>query len=109
MADNAKKGDDRELNMLQAVYALVFFGVPSHGMAVESLRAMVCDQPNAPLVSMLDRDLQILASQHQSFCEAFPYRDSKVFSFYETKRSPTAVNVRLPARTSKTNCALTHL
>jgi protein SERAC1 len=96
MAEGAAEQDDtRERKLLFATYALLFFGVPSRGMEIRSLMIMVQGQPNAPFISMLDRNSEPLARQHRRFCEAFPFTDSKVFSFYETQQSPTAVEVRL--------------
>jgi hypothetical protein len=94
MAEGAADQDDKwDRNLLLASYALLFFGVPSRGMDNRSLMAMVYGQPNASFVSMLDRNSEALATQHHNFCEAFPFQDSIVISFFETEQSPTAIEV----------------
>jgi hypothetical protein len=95
MAEGAAESDRRDRDMLWAVYAVLFFGVPSRGMENRSRMAMVQGQPNASFISMLDRNSEALASQHRRFCEVFSFHDSVVFSFFETAQSPTAIQVRV--------------
>ena len=72
---------------------LVFFGVPNRGMDIASLRAMVGDQPNRYILESIGPCSDLLLEQDVRFGLDFHYRDSPVFSFYETKISPTAVKV----------------
>jgi hypothetical protein len=89
------EGDLKDRDLLRATFGLLFFGVPSRGMAIKSLMAMVRGQPNAPFVSILDRNSELLANQHRTFCKAFDFSDSIIVSFFETEASRTAELVRL--------------
>ena len=93
-----KSSDDKvDLQNLKASYAALFFGVPSQGMNIDSLRQMVFNQPNETFLMNLGRDSELLAMKSESFCKIFTFKDSKVFSFYEMDQSPTAVPVCLPS------------
>lgn len=94
MSEGAAEDDERDRDMLFATYGLLFFGVPGRGMENKSLMAMVQGQPNASFVSMLSRNSEALGTQHRRFCEALPFKDSIVISFFETEESPTAIQVR---------------
>jgi protein SERAC1 len=89
------EGDLKDRDLLRATFGLLFFGVPSRGMAIKSLMAMVRGQPNAPFVSILDRNSELLANQHRTFCKAFDFSDSIIVSFFETEASRTAELVSL--------------
>lgn len=78
---------------------LVFFGVPNRGMDIASLRAMVDDQPNRYILESIGQYSDLLLEQDVRFELDFHYRDSPIFSFFETKISPTAVKV----------CRLSHI
>lgn len=80
---------------LRSIAGILMFGVPSKGMAVESLLPMTRQNPNEALLQTLSTSSEMLRSQCEKFENALPFKDSKVFSFYETKQSPTA---------SKVNC-----
>jgi len=85
------KLDDKTL--LQAVYGLVFFGVPHDGMDIRSLIPMAGDGPNRFLLESLERtNSQILTIQQREFPKAFGHK-GRVFCFYETLKSPTALQV----------------
>lgn len=86
----SKSEDDRKL--AQAVYGIVFFGVPHEGMDTSSLIPMVGDGPNRFLIESISRiNSQILGIQQQEFHTALGSEgDSEVFCFYETLESPTA-------------------
>lgn len=79
--------------MLDSVYGGMFFGVPNHGIDVESLVAMVKDQPNQALLHSLGKGSQLLRNQSREFPKAFCYQDSAIFCLYETMTSPTAQKV----------------
>ncbi|KAK1962871.1 hypothetical protein LY78DRAFT_642439 [Colletotrichum sublineola] len=87
---NSKADDHRKL--LQAVYGVVFFGVPHDGMDIRSLIPMVADGPNRELVGSLNQtNSQILSIQQRDFHKALgPKGQTEVFCFYETQDSPTA-------------------
>lgn len=75
------------------IRAILFFGVPNQGMDIKSLVPMVGNQPNRYLLESLGKDSDILTSLQRAFESAFQSRDSQVFSFFETQRSPTAIEV----------------
>ncbi|KAK0729438.1 hypothetical protein B0H67DRAFT_476537 [Lasiosphaeris hirsuta] len=86
----SKNEDDHRL--VEAVYGIVFFGVPHDGMDTSSLIAMVGDGPNRPLVDSISRiNSQILSIQQREFHTALGSEgDSEIVCFYETVESPTA-------------------
>ena len=77
--------------LLSSTLAILFFGVPNHGMNITSLLAMVEGQHNLPLVSTLDKNAGLLQDLVHDFRKVYPYRDCRVVSFYETRTSPTAI------------------
>ena len=85
--------DDR-LNF-RSTYGALFFGVPSQGMDIDALAAMVGDLPQRYTLTLLDRQLghRLKARRHSEFCEAFDYKDSKITQFFELKKSPTVCQV----------------
>ena len=72
---------------------LLFFGVPNRGMDVESLQAIVGDKQNRYLLESVGQYSDLLLEQDGQFGSTFHFRDSHVISFFETKSSPTAINV----------------
>lgn len=91
MADD--HANNLDITNLRSIVGMLLFGVPSEGMAVESLLPMARQNPNEAFLQTLGRDSEVLRFQRQKFRAAFAFEDSKVFSFYETRRSPTAVKV----------------
>jgi hypothetical protein len=82
--------------IIKATYGLLFFGCPNKGMNIESLRAMCYGQANEPSLLSLGPDSERLRQLCRDFPAAFSDCSSKVISFYETKLSPTAVQVLTP-------------
>lgn len=82
--------DDKQIP--NCTYGALFFGVPNRGMDIESLKPMVGHGPDDTLLIALGKGSQLLRGQDRSFSKAFdfPY-DSKIFCFYETKMSRTAI------------------
>ncbi|KAL1622376.1 hypothetical protein SLS54_004940 [Diplodia seriata] len=78
---------------LEAVLGILLFGVPNQGMDVKSLVPMVGDQPNRYLVESLGQSSEILRHQERTFQKVFDFKESMVFSFFETVKSPTAQKV----------------
>ena len=72
----SKYVDDR-LN-LQSTYGALFFGVPSQGMDVGAMAAMVGELPVRYTLNLLDQQLgyRLRSRQHEEFCKAFDFRDS---------------------------------
>ena len=88
------RGDESDKRQIQSIMGLIFFGVPNRGMDITSLRAIVGDQPNRYLLESIGHCSDLLVEQDLRFGLDFHYRDSPVFSFFETKFSPTALQVR---------------
>lgn len=82
------KGTDSDI--VKATYAILFFGVPSQGMNIESLVPMVGDQPNRAFLESLSKVSETLITQQAAFVKIFPLNGSELICFYETQRSPTA-------------------
>ena len=82
-------GDIADTRNFTATFSILFFGVPNQGMDISSLLAMVRDQRNLPFLTMLSKDASPLQELIDRFRELFNFRDSYVYSFYETYASPT--------------------
>lgn len=88
--------DDR-LNF-RSTYEALFFDVPSQDMDVGALAAMIGKLPQRYTLTLLDHRLgyRLKARQHEEFCKAFDYVDSKITQFFELKKSPTVCQVSDP-------------
>ena len=64
-------------------------------MDIQSLQTIVGDSPNRYLLESVGRSSDFLLEQSVTFPLAFPFKDSPIFSFFETQTSPTAVEVSL--------------
>lgn len=73
--------------ILQSCYALLLFGCPNCGLAVESLRPMVKSQANSKLIEDLDKGSNFLR-RHNHFWKFYMPEHTRVISIYETQ--PTA-------------------
>ncbi|KAL9100373.1 MAG: hypothetical protein Q9163_004243 [Psora crenata] len=83
-------GDQRDRAHAKAIRGILFFGVPSQGMNIGSLRKMVDGQINEFLVLSLTDGSEVLRKQTWDFRKKFPYKSCQIISFYETELSPTA-------------------
>lgn len=96
-------------DIVKATYAILFFGVPSQGMNIESIIPMVGDQPNRALVESLSKVSETLITQQAAFVQVFPLNGSELICFYETRQSPTAErkvsNLIVPVPTQSTKKA----
>lgn len=99
-------GSGNDQDIAKSICSLLFFGVPNQGMDIESLIPMVGNRANRELVQSLGRESEVLHNLSQSFQANFDSRYLMMFSFYETKQSPTAKEVR--ARHMKTTNLITH-
>ena len=92
MKNNTNPED--QLNM-HSTYGALFFGVPSQGMNVEAMASMVEGLPARYTLNLLDQQLgfRLRNKQHEDFCKAFAYPDSKIVQFFELKKSPTLTQV----------------
>ncbi|KAJ4167387.1 hypothetical protein NW754_011202 [Fusarium falciforme] len=88
----SKSKNEDDAKLVQAVYGIVFFGVPHDGMDISSLIPMVGDGPNRFLIESIGRiNSQILSIQQREFHTVLGGEgDSEIFCFYETVESPTA-------------------
>jgi hypothetical protein len=91
-----KKSSNREDQLImKAIYGALLFGVPSQGMDVEAIAAMVQNLPSRYTLTFLDKRLghTFRTRQQEEFCKAFDFQDSKIIQFYEAKESPTVQQV----------------
>jgi hypothetical protein len=79
---------------LNSIHGALFFGVPSQGMAIESLIPMVRDQPNEELLKSLGPGSEMLRRQSIAFRKAFD-QQPQIAYFYERQKSPIAKHVSL--------------
>ena len=86
---------DRDNAVLNSICGILFFGVPNQGMNVDHLCTVVQGKPNEEMIRSLSPKSGILKRLHDDFCNAFPFQDSEVYSFFETNVSKTAVRVSL--------------
>ncbi|RYP27921.1 hypothetical protein DL767_007448 [Monosporascus sp. MG133] len=88
----AKSEDEDDKKLMQAIYGIVFFGVPHDGMDISSLIPMVGDGPNRFLIESISQiNSQILPIQRREFHTALGDKGrSEIVCFYETMKSPTA-------------------
>ena len=89
----SKDNDDR-INF-QSTYGALFFGVPSQGMDIEALAAMVGNLPSRYTLNLLDQQLgyRLRTRQHDDFCKAFDFSDSRIIQFFELRKSQTVCEV----------------
>ncbi|KAH7330053.1 hypothetical protein BKA65DRAFT_460559 [Rhexocercosporidium sp. MPI-PUGE-AT-0058] len=89
-----KESSDSDDNYnLISVYGALFFGVPSQGMDTEALAAMVGDKPQRYDLSLLNQEVghRLRSRQHEDFCRALDFEDSKIIQFFETRKTSTVV------------------
>lgn len=84
--------DEEDASILNSISGFLFFGVPHQGMAIESLVPLVQDNPNRSLLESLNKNSALLRRLEKEFSNAFGAR-CPIVSFYETEKSPTAVEV----------------
>jgi len=93
-----------ELDQGRRIVGALFFGVPNDGMDISSLIPMVNDQPNRALLESLSAiNSQVLRLQSRSFAQFLDQTALNLFCFYETKLSPTAVQVSSPYHVKQLN------
>ncbi|KAF3057728.1 Ankyrin repeat domain-containing protein 50 [Trichoderma lentiforme] len=93
----SKPVDDVDQRLRGAIYGIAFFGVPHDGMDIRSLTPMAGDGPNRFLLESIGfTNSQILSIQQREFSEALSVKgEVEIISFYETRLSPTALQVWL--------------
>src|ERR1700761_7173182 len=86
--------DDHSIKAnLASICGILFFGVPSQGMQIESLIPMVGDQSNRFLLESLGPNSAVLRTQNSQFQDVLQSNNAKLVLFFETKLSPTARRV----------------
>jgi hypothetical protein len=86
-------GDDSDKANFKSICGMLFFGVPNQGMPISQWVPIVGDQPNRFFIEQLCAASDILRVLRTDFRKVFNFRDSKIYSFYETKESQTARKV----------------
>jgi hypothetical protein len=85
--------DKQSASILHSVSGFLFFGVPHQGMAIESLVPLIKNNPNRSLLESLNKNSALLRILERKFSSTFSTKKPRIFSFYETQKSPTAVQV----------------
>ncbi|KAF3059605.1 hypothetical protein GL218_05123 [Daldinia childiae] len=79
-------------NLIQGV---IFFGVPSQGMAIDDIFRMLGDQPNKDaLITEISTESDYLSQLEKRFSGVSFVRALKMFWAYETKMTPTVASLR---------------
>ncbi|KAK0625917.1 hypothetical protein B0T14DRAFT_88933 [Immersiella caudata] len=83
---------EAQFNRITQIIGALFFGVPNRGMdGIESLIAMVTNQPNGSIVESLSMvNSNVLLRQEERFPNVIGRMALEMFCFYETLMSPTA-------------------
>ena len=85
-------GDERATYILSMIRGAVFFGVPSVGMPISHLLAMVGNQPNRDLVNDLSENSRYLENLEVQFNGiSYLWGRKRLFWVYETRTSATVV------------------
>jgi hypothetical protein len=90
-----RSSDSNDNDNLMSVYGALFFGVPSQGIDTRELAAMVRDNPQQYDLSLLNQEVghRLRSRQHEEFCRAFSFKDSKIIQFFETRKTSTVIQV----------------
>ena len=81
-------------DLIKSTYAMMLFGCPNQGMDVASLIPMCEGKANEAFLLSLRQISERLRQICRDFPKAFPFFDSRIISFYETRLSPSAIRVR---------------
>lgn len=90
-----KNGDQIDREIFNAIYSVLFFGVPNQGIRVDHWLPLVKGQPNENLIRDLGCDSTYLRRLHEDFLAVFSFEESEIVSIYETERT-RVVKVRTP-------------
>ncbi len=85
----------RETFLLDKIQGAIFFGVPSVGMPISHIRAMVGDQPNRILVEDLSDQSDYVLKLEDQFSGISYIRRMTLFWAYETETSHTVIVSKL--------------
>ena len=85
-------GGDHQLPIASLVKGIIFFGVPSQGMEIPDIIAMLGDQPNKDsLIKEISSGSKYLPQLEKQFLGISMLRRVKMYWAYETKTSRTVV------------------
>lgn len=91
-----ESNEPRDRANLQYLRSIFLFGVPNHGMNIESLVPMIHESARRTLLYPLDANnsptLREIGKRFLKVTRRIP--DFESFYFYETMESPTAIIVR---------------
>ncbi|KAJ9209322.1 hypothetical protein DTO166G4_9085 [Paecilomyces variotii] len=76
-------------SFIDTLHGALFFGVPSHGMQINGLRAIIRGRPNRTLIESLSYQSDTLLRLSQRFNAQFGDSRPRIIYFYETERSFT--------------------
>ncbi|KAJ5820318.1 hypothetical protein N7474_005909 [Penicillium riverlandense] len=88
-----EKADPELGSFLDNLHGALFFGVPSHGMNIKALEAMIKGQPNESLVNSISYQSQTLQKLSRKFKSKFANRKPKIIYFYEMEPSFSPVKL----------------
>ena len=93
MVQMRKSSNEIDQETIRSTYGALFFGVPTHGMDVEAIANMVQNLPARYISTFLDQNngFRLRQRQHEDFCQAFDYKDSRIVQFFELEKSPTVI------------------
>lgn len=99
------KGDEQDQSTFNSIAGLLFFGVPNQGMEIKSLVAMVGENRTRFLLETLAPSSRWTQEQSERFRELCP-EDIRIATFFETKESPTVIEVIMVAYCSNESALL---
>lgn len=91
----SRSKDETDYRTLQETVGALFFGVPTDGMDVDALASIIGNLPASYSVSLLDegQGFRLRQSLHNDFCQVFDQEDSRIYSFFETRKTKTVTKV----------------
>lgn len=93
---NADQSQDKaEKDILESCRSLVMFGVPNLGMENDALMPLTRGRPNETFAQSLGIGSPFLQQLKRDFDTILRNREIDIIAVYETKDTPTAVEVRL--------------
>lgn len=87
----AASQDGLDRQNLESLHAISLFGVPNHGMRIESLIPMMEENARRTLLYTVDgENSPVTVDLHRSFARVIQtLKDFDICCFYETQKSPT--------------------
>jgi len=91
--------DTARRDIFDAVRGIFFFGTPHQGLNIDDLREIVTIQAEkdnyelGQLLEQLNNDSEFLINQKEACMSMWDRFTGKIYSFYETEKTETVVNV----------------